>query len=148
MVEIRLAEQDDWPQVKKLLGFAFKELRDECGSDDISDVALAATSAGMNRGEAVFVAVDQAGDIVGVVSWVGRIVGFPDDVAFGVGTYVLPKHRRSGVSERLREAAMRRCRELGYRRVRGEASNRNTAGISSCEKLGFKVVGVVVEKAL
>jgi len=145
---VRPATQEDWPSVKKLLRFTFSELRDTCGSDDIFDVASHVVSRGIDTGEAVFVAEDQMGELGGYVAWVGKIPGMPDDVAFGVGTYVLPKHRGNGLSERLRDAAIARCRELGYRRVRGEASNKNTAGIASCEKLGFQVVGVVVEKAL
>lgn len=147
-MNVRLATQEDWPSIKKLLRFTFSELRDNCGSDDIFDVASHVVARGIDTGEAVFVAEDHLGGLTGFVAWVGGVPGMPDDVAFGVGTYVLPKHRRSGLSERLRDAAMARCRELGYRRVRGEASNKNTAGIASCEKLGFQVVGVVVEKTL
>lgn len=60
-----------------------------------------------------------------------------------VGTYVLPSFRRRGLAEQLRRMSLIKARHAGFKLIQGFTYNaENTRGV---EKLGAKVVGLVVE---
>jgi len=147
-VVIRLATQEDWPGIKRLMRFAVAELRERFGVPDQTDMLTAVVAFGMEHNEAVYVAEATNGEVVGYVAWVGGVPGVAPGVVLGAGTYVLPSQRGHGISSDLRDAATKHCRDLGYSVVRGDAHVDNVAGIKSCERQGFKVAAYVMEKAL
>lgn len=102
-----------------------------------------------NAGQPCYVAVEK-GVPVGYTLWceLPNVLGldFAAKIMHGLGTYVVPTHRRSGVSERLRDEAEGLARQLGYDKIVGIAYH--APGFLSCTKRGFKAVGVNVEKVL
>jgi len=79
--------------------------------------------------------------IIGCLAWL------PDHgarMAHGIGTYVDPAFRGTGVSTALRMMGIDRCRALGLRQVLGSVSIENLVGLKSCLDLGFNKVGWVV----
>lgn len=63
-----------------------------------------------------------------------------------VGTYVLPEFRRRGIAEQLRRRAMKAARQAGFDGIQGFTYTKDNS--KSIEKLGGRVVGVVMETPL
>jgi GNAT superfamily N-acetyltransferase len=77
---------------------------------------------------------------IAAIFWVRH----PDDsVCVGFGTYVKPEHQRRGVGTLLREAAVKRLRELGVKKVIGSALQGNDAGHASLMSMGMKATHTV-----
>jgi len=90
------------------------------------------------------------GTLVGYTLWceLPNALGldFTSRILHGLGTYVVPTHRREGVSDALRDHAEQIAARLGYDKIVGIAYHE--PGFASCSKRGFKAVGVNVEKVL
>lgn len=71
---------------------------------------------------------------------------FERRVLHGLGTYVLPEHRRSGVAKGLRDKAEALAAALGFDKVVGVAYHE--AGLMSVINRGWVGSGVHVEKVL
>lgn len=144
----RQAEDDDWPDVHRLLRFACSELEERFDTPNALDPIAQIIRFGIANNEAVFVAENAMGDVVGFVAWVGGVPGMPAKTVMGAGTYVLPSCRGGGASAALRELAIAHCRAKGYSRVRGEAAADNEEALASVRALGFREVGIIVELKL
>ncbi len=80
----------------------------------------------------------------GVLMW-GECPGGLETVraphAMAWGTYILPQHRRQGVARVLRQLALNRMREMGFRSLLGTIYTRNFAGHVSGVSFGFRPYG-------
>lgn len=97
--------------------------------------------------EGALVLAEHDGDFVGVVMW-GEMPRLFDvrwkKPAQGWGTYVAPKARGKGVSDKLREAAKKSLREQGFDVVIGYVLQGNYLGTESTANFGFKATQQVV----
>lgn len=67
-------------------------------------------------------------------------------VLHGLGTYVVPDLRQSGLSNHLRNVAEAQATRLGFGKITGTAYH--DVGLKSVVTRGFQTVGVLVEKRL
>lgn len=63
-----------------------------------------------------------------------------DSVAELRRLYVRPSHQRRGIGSLLATTVVNRCRAMGYRAMRFEASSSMHAALAICESLGFRPV--------
>lgn len=63
-----------------------------------------------------------------------------------LGTYVVERVRRLGIAQALRNEAIARAKRAGYDRILG--STYDPGGHASAERVGFRVVGNLVERKL
>jgi GNAT superfamily N-acetyltransferase len=102
-----------------------------------------------NAGQPCYVAVER-GVPVGYTLWceLPNVLGldFCAKIMHGLGTYVAPAYRNTGVSKRLRDEAEGLAKQLGYDKIVGIAYHE--AGFVTVAKRGWKAVGVNVEKVL
>jgi len=102
------------------------------------------------RGDPCLVAVAAEGDVLGYTEWadLGNPLGldYKARILAGLGTYVVPSHRRFGVSHLLRDAAESMGHLLGFGKVVGVAYHE--AGLASVLARGYTVTGTAVEKVL
>lgn len=137
----------DLPALERMVAQAGEEMAAKFGCDRQENAQLAAFRFGISQGEAVVVAEQSSGDVVGFCAWVGLPLT-PPGLVSGLGTYVLPEYRGDHVCHSMRQFAADHCRTLGYKRVRGELALENEAGRVSSEKEGFRVVAQIVEMVL
>lgn len=144
---IRLATQDDLPTLKPLVSWACEELEKNFGTPRADDLVFGMVSYGVNAGDAVVVAIDEYGD---TIAWCARVQlpGLPEGYAEGVGTWVHPNVRQERVGTDIRDFADKHAKARGVKYVTGIAAKGNVAGIGSCLKEGYEIVGHLMRKAL
>lgn len=91
------------------------------------------------------------GEIIGFTYWIGLNGVFPgiemkEKICTALGTYILPEHRRQGVSVRLRNAAFKQAKKAGYARVDGSAHDK--IGYESAKKVGAGARGFLISRRL
>lgn len=143
---IRYAVRDDLPALAELVAEASAELAANHGTPTQTNEIMAGIEFGIVNDGAVFVAEDE-GRLIGFCAWVA-LPGLARGLVMGLGTYVVPEHRRSQLSAKLRDYAADHCRRMGEERVQGVAAVGNTAAIRSVQAAGFKIVGHLVELTL
>lgn len=79
---------------------------------------------------------------VGTLCWGELAKEPPFDTTFGrtaysLGSYVLPRYRRMGISARMRADAITRLRAMGFDSITGMARKENVAGYESALATGF-----------
>lgn len=143
MAIVRPASEEDWPRIKVLVGWCEKELADLCQQPFGGEVLLAAISRVVGTGVGCWVVEDDDQVVQGYICW--SLVG---DTVHGLGTYLVPSLRGKRYSDELRQVASEYWATHGGKRVQGVVREENKAGWFSVERVGFKVVGYLVEKEL
>ncbi|MFM8525536.1 MAG: N-acetyltransferase family protein [Cyanobacteriota bacterium] len=140
-LQIRPFEPADWPGVGALLAPVFR-----AGETFPHDPAISeaeAQLAWVEQSQAVMVAVDPAGAVVG--TYYLR----PNSLALGAHVanagYVVAGHcRRQGIGSRLCQHSLQTARGLGFRAMQFNlVVSTNTAGIGCWQRNGFQVVGTL-----
>jgi L-amino acid N-acyltransferase YncA len=140
-LQIRPYRVADWPGVWALLEPVFR-----AGETFPHDPAISeaeALAAWVEQSQAVMVAVDGAGALVG--TYYLR----PNSLALGAHVanagYVVAEHaRRQGVGSRLCQHSLQAARRLGFRLMQFNlVVSTNTAGIRCWQRNGFQVVGTL-----
>ena len=140
-LQIRPYGAADWPAVWALLEPVFRA--GETFPHDPSITETEAQVAWVAQSQAVMVAVDAAGGLVG--SYYLR----PNSLALGAHVanagYVVAKHvRRQGVGSRLCQHSLQAARGLGFRLMQFNlVVSTNTAGIRCWQRNGFQIVGTL-----
>lgn len=144
---IRLATEADLDTLKRLVVWACEELATRFGTPRADDLVFGMVSYGVKAGDAVLVAIDEAGDMV---AWCARVQlpGLPEGYAEGVGTWVHPNMRRERIGADIRREADLHAKARGAKYVTGTAAKHNVAGLESCFSEGYEVVGYALRKAL
>jgi GNAT superfamily N-acetyltransferase len=144
LFQIRSMTEADLPAVFSLLEDAQKELSGKYGVSGNSRLAqqhCIKASLGEGKGFAL-VGLNDEGAIIGWLSWLRDVL--TPSMVYGVGTYVHPMYRRHLLGEQMRKRALDWCRENDLS-CNGTVAIGNEAGLQSVLKVGFKVVGQVVE---
>ena len=140
-LQIRPFEATDWPAVWALLEPVFR-----AGETFPHDPAISeaeARVAWVDQSQAVMVAVDPAGAVVG--TYYLR----PNSLALGAHVanagYVVAMHcRRQGIGSRLCQHSLQAARRLGFRAMQFNlVVSTNSAGIRCWQRNGFQVVGTL-----
>ena len=142
-LQIRPYGEADWPAVWALLEPVFR-----AGETFPHDPAISeaeAQLAWVEQSQAVMVAVDPAGAVVG--TYYLR----PNSLALGAHVanagYVVAEHcRRQGIGSRLCQHSLQAARRLGFRAMQFNlVVSTNTAGIRCWRRNGFQIVGTLPE---
>ena len=140
-LQIRPYESADWPQVWVLLEPVFRA--GETFPHDPAITEEKARAAWVEQSQAVMVAVDPAGAVVG--TYYLR----PNSLALGAHVanagYVVSQHcRRQGIGSRLCQHSLQAARRLGFRAMQFNlVVSTNSAGIRCWQRNGFQVVGTL-----
>jgi L-amino acid N-acyltransferase YncA len=140
-LQIRPYGEADWPAVWALLEPVFRA--GETFPHDPAITEVDARAAWVEQSQAVMVAVDAAGALVG--SYYLR----PNSLALGAHVanagYVVAEHaRRQGIGSRLCQHSLQAARRLGFRLMQFNlVVSANTAGIRCWQCNGFQVVGIL-----
>jgi L-amino acid N-acyltransferase YncA len=140
-LQIRPFAPADWPAVWQLLEPVFRA--GETFPHDPAITEEEAQVAWMEQSQAVMVAVDAAGALVG--SYYLR----PNSLALGAhvanaGYVVAEQCRRQGVGSQLCQHSLQTARRLGFRLMQFNlVVSTNSAGIRCWQKNGFQVVGTL-----
>jgi L-amino acid N-acyltransferase YncA len=141
---IRKATEEDWPALRKMVGWLDKE-NTARGQDSVRTEIVAGMLHAYNTGQEIVVAEFDGGELKGFCAWVQLPMTGKD--AMGLGTYVWPESlRRTGIGRSMREMAERLLVARGVRAVVGVAAAGNDAGLVSCLADGFRITGYVVKK--
>jgi len=141
LLKIRPYEPADWPQVWALLEPVFRA--GETFPHDPAITEAEAQAAWVKQSQAVMVAADAAGSLVG--TYYLR----PNSLALGAHVanagYVVADHcRRQGIGSRLCQHSLQAARRLGFRLMQFNlVVSTNTAGIRCWQRNGFEVVGTL-----
>ena len=140
-LQIRPYEAADWPAVWALLAPVFRA--GETFPHDPAITEAEAQVAWVEQSQAVMVAVDPAGAVVGTYYLM------PNSLALGAHVanagYVVAQHcRRQGIGSRLCQHSLQASRQLGFRLIQFNlVVSTNTAGIRCWQRNGFQVVGTL-----
>jgi len=140
-LQIRPYAAADWPAVWALLEPVFRS--GETFPHDPRITEAEARVAWVEQSQAVMVAVDAAGALVG--TYYLR----PNSLALGAHVanagYVVAEHcRRQGVGSRLCQHSLQAARRLGFRLMQFNlVVSTNTAGLRCWQRNGFQVVGTL-----
>ena len=140
-LQIRPYGAADWPAVWALLAPVFRA--GETFPHDPAITEEKARAAWVEQSQAVMVAVDPAGAVVG--TYYLR----PNSLALGAHVanagYVVAQHcRRQGIGSRLCQHSLQASRQLGFRLIQFNlVVSTNTAGIRCWQRNGFQVVGTL-----
>ena len=140
-LQIRPYGAADWPAVWALLSPVFRA--GETFPHDPAITEAEAQLAWVEQSQAVMVAVDPAGAVVG--TYYLR----PNSLALGAHVanagYVVAQHcRRQGIGSRLCQHSLQASRQLGFRLIQFNlVVSTNTAGIRCWQRNGFQVVGTL-----
>lgn len=138
-LQIRPYEAADWPDVWALLEPVFRS--GETFPHDPAITEAEAQMAWVEQSQAVMVAVDPAGAVVG--TYYLR----PNSLALGAHVanagYVVAEHcRRQGIGSRLCQHSLQAARRLGYRAMQFNlVVSTNTAGVATWSRNGFRTIG-------
>jgi ribosomal protein S18 acetylase RimI-like enzyme len=140
-MQIRPYEEADWSALWSLLEPVFRA--GETFPHDPAITEAEAQTAWVEQSQAVMVAIDAAGALVG--SYYLR----PNSLALGAHVanagYVVAEHcRRRGIGSRLCQHSLQAARRLGFRLIQFNlVVSTNTAGIRCWRRNGFQVVGTL-----
>ena len=140
-LQIRPYESADWPQVWVLLEPVFRA--GETFPHDPAITEEKARADWVDQNQAVMVAVDPAGAVVG--TYYLR----PNSLALGAHVvnagYVVAQHcRRQGIGSRLCQHSLQAARRPGFRAMQFNlVVSTNSAGIRCWQRNGFQVVGTL-----
>jgi len=140
-LQIRPLEATDWPAVWALLEPVFRA--GETFPHDPAITEAEARVAWVEQSQAVMVAVDPAGAVVGTYYLK------PNSLALGAHVanagYVVAVHcRRQGIGSRLCQHSLQAARRLGFRAMQFNlVVSTNAAGIRCWQRNGFQVVGTL-----
>ena len=140
-LQIRPYEPAEWPQVWALLEPVFRA--GETFPHDPAITEDGARAAWVKQSQAVMVAADAAGSLVG--TYYLR----PNSLALGAHVanagYVVADHcRRQGIGSRLCQHSLQAARRLGFRLMQFNlVVSTNTSGIRCWQRNGFQVVGTL-----
>ncbi len=145
-MRIRLATQDDWPALVKLVGHFWDEQERRFGLPRLEHGTLALLRHGIETGQAVVVA-EQNLELVG---WCARVMapGLPDGLAVGVGRWVFEPFRREHVGRDLCRFADQHAARCGATEITGEVAGTNEAALAAALADGWAVVGYSIRKPL
>jgi GNAT superfamily N-acetyltransferase len=90
----------------------------------------------------MFGAFDADGQLVGMATLRREERVRSEHKAFLFGMYVLPEHRRQGISRALLEAVISRAEGVGIRQVNLTVNSRNRAAVLLYESCGFERFGL------
>ena len=140
-LQIRPYEPADWPAVWALLEPVFR-----AGETFPHDPAITegeAQLAWVEQNQAVLVAVDGAGAVVGTYYLKPNSLALGAHVA-NAGYVVAEDCRRQGIGSRLCQHSLHAARRLGFRAMQFNlVVSTNTAGICCWQRNGFQVVGTL-----
>jgi len=138
-LQIRPFEAADWPAVWALLEPVFR-----AGETFPHDPAISeaeAQVAWVERSQAVMVAVDASGALVGTYYLRPNSLALGAHVA-NAGYVVAEQARRQGIGSRLCQHSLRAAQRLGFRAMQFNlVVSTNNAGIRCWQRNGFQVVG-------
>ncbi len=140
-MQIRPYGPGDWPSLWALLEPVFRA--GEAFPHDPAITEAEAQMAWVEQSQAVMVAVDAAGALVG--TYYLR----PNSLALGAHVanagYVVAEHcRRQGVGSRLCQHSLQAARRLGFRLMQFNlVVSTNSAGLRCWQRNGFQVVGTL-----
>ena len=140
-LQIRPYEPADWPAVWALLKPVFRAGETFPHDPAISDSE--AQVAWVEQSQAVLVAVDRAGTVLGTYYLKPNSLSLGAHVA-NAG-YVVAEHcRRQGIGSRLCQHSLQAARQLGFRAMQFNlVVSTNSAGIRCWQRNGFQVVGTL-----
>ena len=140
-LQIRPYEPADWPAVWALLEPVFRA--GETFPHDPAITEAASQLAWVEQNQAVMVAVDIAGAVVGTYYLRPNSLALGAHVA-NAGYVVDESCRRQGVGSRLCQHSLQAARRLGFRLMQFNlVVSTNTAGISCWQRNGFQTVGTL-----
>jgi L-amino acid N-acyltransferase YncA len=140
-LQIRPYEQADWPAVWALLDPVFR-----AGETFPHDPAISESEAQLawvEQNQAVMIAVDAAGAVVGTYYLRPNSLCLGAHVA-NAGYVVAERCRGNGIGSRLCQHSLQAARRLGFRVMQFNlVVSTNTAGIRCWQRNGFQVVGTL-----
>lgn len=144
---LRLANNDDWPALVKLVGHFWDEQEQKFGLPRLEHGTLQMLRYGIETRQAVAVAVADSGEIIG---WAARVMapGLPRGLAVGVGRWVFEPYRRERVGHDLCRFADEQAVLAGATALTGEVALENEAARNAALKDGWEVVGYSIRKPL
>jgi L-amino acid N-acyltransferase YncA len=140
-LQIRPYGAADWPAVWALLEPVFRA--GETFPHDPAITEEGALAAWVKRSQAVMVAVDPAGAVVGTYYLRPNSLALGAHVA-NAGYVVAEQCRRQGVGSRLCQHSLQAARRLGFRAMQFNlVVSTNAAGIRCWQRNGFQLVGTL-----
>jgi L-amino acid N-acyltransferase YncA len=140
-LQIRPFEAADWPAVWALLEPVFR-----AGETFPHDPAISeaeAQLAWVERSQAVMVAVDASGALVGTYYLKPNSLALGAHVA-NAGYVVAEQARRRGIGSRLCQHSLQAAQRLGFRAMQFNlVVSTNSAGLHCWQRNGFQVVGTL-----
>jgi L-amino acid N-acyltransferase YncA len=140
-LQIQCFEQADWPAVWELLEPVFR-----AGETFPHDPAISESEAQLawvEQNQAVMVAMDPAGTVVGTYYLKPNSLALGAHVA-NAGYVVAERCRANGIGSRLCQHSLQAARRLGFRAMQFNlVVSTNTAGIRCWQRNGFQVVGTL-----
>ena len=131
----------DWPAVWALLEPVFRS--GETFPHDPAISEAAARASWVEQSQAVMVAVDAAGSVVGTYYLRPNSLTLGAHVA-NAGYVVAELCRRQGIGSRLCQHSLKLARQLGFRLMQFNlVVSTNTAGIRCWQRNGFAIVGTL-----
>lgn len=141
---VRAADFSDWNQLAAMVEASNREMAAKYDAPDYTRAHLSVCMAALREYGGLFVA-EKDDILVGYIAWVSP-PDFPVGVVEGLGTYVLPEFRKTGVAAELRAEAVEWHRKRGGTRVFGVVNKGNVAGLAASVADGFEVVGLLMRK--
>ena len=140
-MQIRPFEAADWPAVWALLEPVFRA--GETFPHDPAITEAEAQVAWVERSQAVMVAVDASGELVGTYYLRPNSLALGAHVA-NAGYVVAEQARRRRIGSRLCQHSLQAARRLGFRAMQFNlVVSTNSAGIRCWQRNGFQVVGTL-----
>ena len=140
-MQIRPFEAADWPAVWALLEPVFRA--GETFPHDPAITEAEAQVAWVERSQAVMVAVDASGALVGTYYLRPNSLALGAHVA-NAGYVVAEQARRRGIGSRLCQHSLQAAQRLGFRAMQFNlVVSTNSAGIRCWQRNGFQVVGTL-----
>ena len=140
-LQLRPFEAADWPGLWALLEPVFRA--GETFPHDPAITEAEAQAAWVERSQAVMVAVDASGALVGTYYLRPNSLALGAHVA-NAGYVVAEQSRRQGIGSRLCQHSLQTARRLGFRLMQFNlVVSTNSAGIRCWQRNGFQVVGTL-----
>lgn len=143
MMNVRLAQNRDIGPLQDAIRKADAEVSSKFGCEPAAEWLAETVASAVREGQGVVVATDDDENLVGYVAWVA-LPNSPPGVVHGLGTWVAPGARRSGIATQMRALAASWWKWRGAKYVEGVAATDNNPGLRSAEHVGFRISGYVV----